>query len=195
MKRVLILVLFTAFKSVNLFAQGGFDFGFKGGVNASSVIIDDPLLTYKNRTGIHLGAFSTIKVAKVGIQGEVLFSSQGGKLFDSSQEFIDKYNYINVPVLLKGYVAGGFSIYVGPQFGFLVDAAREFNGTSEDLSSFLLDSDVSMAMGFAFDIPGGVVLDARYNLGVSNINNSTTTMMKNQVFQFSIGYKFLELGK
>ena len=60
---VVILFLFTGFTAS---AQVGF--GIKGGVNLTTLNIEDPELSYDSRTGYHAGLFLRGKFDKVGIQ-------------------------------------------------------------------------------------------------------------------------------
>ena len=60
-------------------------------------------------------------------------------------------------------------------------------------------SDFTVGLGLGWDLPFGLTLDARYNLGLSKIYEDAprnqTENAKNQVFQFSLGYKLIKLGK
>ncbi|HRG11198.1 MAG TPA: outer membrane beta-barrel protein, partial [Cyclobacteriaceae bacterium] len=96
----------------------------------------------------------------------------------------------------------GINLQVGPQFGFLTSAESEFNPIDNepqnlaDVKSAYKKSDVSAALGVGWDLPFGLTVDARYNLGLSKINDGQNSdESKNQVFQVSLGYKLIKLGK
>lgn len=118
----------------------------------------------------------------------------------SGQNVDTNFSYLNMPVVGKLYLAGGFNLQLGPQFGFLTGATGSIsssNGpvTTRDIRNNLKGSDISIAMGAGFDLPMKLSIDARYNLGVSDINNSTSSStIKNQVIQISVGYKLFNLG-
>jgi opacity protein-like surface antigen len=123
--------------------------------------------------------------------------------------------------MVKFYVAGGLNLQAGPQFGFLSSATGDVintvNGSissttsSADLKTFVKSSDVSLAVGAGWDLPFGLNLTARYNIGLSDINQKTggiipsvgnstisslgTSEAKSQVVQISVGYRFIRLGK
>ena len=83
-----------------------------------------------------------------------------------------------------------------PQFGFLSSATQTFNGTTTDVKSTVKGSDISLAMGLGWDLPFGLLIDARYNLGLSEINNTSgSSAAKNQVIQISAGFKIFNFGK
>jgi hypothetical protein len=81
----------------------------------------------------------------------------------------------------------------------LAEAPRaNANGTVtvQDVKEEVKKYDLSAALGAGWDLPFGLTLDARYNLGLSKINdNEADPSAKNQVFQVSVGYKIFKLGK
>jgi hypothetical protein len=174
------------------FAQAQIALGIKAGPNFANIKADDPGATYKNRTGYHFGAFGLIKLTKIGIQPEILFSKQGSKIKVNNEDFEANFTYINIPVMLKLYTIAGINLQAGPQFGFLSKAEID----DDNVKDFVKSSDVSLALGAGWDLPFGLTVDARYNLGLSDINDGVAEdQVKNQVWQFSVGYKLIKLGK
>jgi len=185
------------------FGQAEVAIGIKGGLNFANVNVSQSAGTnYNNRTGYHFGAFTLIKLGKIGIQPEVLFSRQGTKYSVSGTSFDANFDYINIPVILKLYTVAGINLQVGPQIGFVSGGdvkSTLSNGTTSTQSAkdFVKSSDVSIAMGLGWDLPFGLSIDARYNLGVSDNNNvsGSSSTVKNQVIQISAGFKLIKLGK
>ena len=178
--------------STGAFAQAQIAIGIKAGPNFATINADDPGTTYKNRTGYHFGAFGLIKLTKIGIQPEILFSQQGTKVKVDGNDFESNFSYINIPIILKLYTIAGINLQAGPQFGFLSKAEID----DDDAKDFVKSSDVSLALGAGWDLPFGLTLDARYNLGLSDINDGISEdKVKNQVWQISVGYKLIKLGK
>jgi hypothetical protein len=203
MKKVSLFSLLLLL-SVAASAQVQFALGVKAGPNFANIDTKaDPGQTYKNRTGFHGGAFALFKLTKIGIQPELLFSQQGSKVEINGTDLESNFNYINVPIILKLYLAAGLNLQVGPQLGFVSKAEVEsfVNGasgstTKTDVKDQLKGQDLSLALGAGWDLPFGLTLDARYNLGLSKVNDSAgSEAAKNQVFQVSLGYKFIKLGK
>ncbi|MEO1050706.1 MAG: porin family protein [Bacteroidota bacterium] len=194
MKKLMLIALFSAFIVFESNAQAGFRVGVKGGLNFADFNTD---LNTSSRTGYHAGAFATIKIAKIAIQPELIFSSQGSQLEIGNLDAT--FNYVNIPVMLKFYLIAGLNLQAGPQFGFLTSARQDLdlgNGVREDVSEFYKSSDVSIGLGAGWDLPFGLTVDARYNLGVSEISDSEAVeAAKNQVFQVSLGYRIINLGK
>lgn len=168
------------------YAQVQVALGIKAGANISK--FDDSAAD--NLTTFHAGAFGLFKFTKIGIQPELLFSQQGTKI--DGDEF--KTSYMTIPVMLKLYLIGGLNLQAGPQFGFLTKA--EFEG--EDVKESLKNSDISANVGLGWDLPFGLTLDARYNIGLSDIGDDDdvfTGSLKSRVIQVSVGYKILKFGK
>lgn len=171
-------------------AQAQLAIGVKGGLNFANLNTDN--FSTKNRTSYHVGSFLLVKLTKIGIQPEIIFSQQGSKVKDpQAGNFESNFSYVNIPVMLKLYTIAGINIQVGPQFGFLTSA--DFN--DQDIKSELKGSDLSLGLGVGWDLPLGLTVDARYNLGLSDVSDGSADQIKNQVWQFSLGYKLIKLGK
>jgi hypothetical protein len=65
--------------------------------------------------------------------------------------------------------------------------------SKNDVKDDLKKTDFSLALGVGWDLPFGLSIDGRYNWGLSDNNEiNTGSSVKNQVWQFSIGYKFFK---
>jgi Outer membrane protein beta-barrel domain len=201
MKKILILLAVGLVSISIVNGQAQFALGIKAGPNFAQLDANSSLgENYKNRTGFHGGAFALIKLTKIGIQPELLFSQQGSKFTFDSGEGEANFDYINIPIILKLYTVAGINLQVGPQFGFL--SGGEVRSTFDGITSvqkakdFYKGSDFSAALGLGWDLPFGLTIDARYNLGLSKINDGqNSSESKNQVIQVSVGYKLIKIGK
>lgn len=202
MKKISLLImvfLATSLFASESFAQLGFQLGVKGGLNFSDVQTD---IDTDGSTGFHAGAYTTFKFSKVAIQPEILWNSLSSEITTGTVVSELKTSYVNIPVLVKFYVVGGLNVQVGPQFGFATVRELEVaaNNSTVDLEDELKGSDVSLVFGLGVDLPAGLNVTARYNLGLSDINDSydfdldpaTDDELKNQVFQISLGYSFIK---
>jgi hypothetical protein len=201
MKKLMIIAA-ALFLSTAAFSQAEFSLGIKAGPNFSNIDTkSSPGANYDNRTGFHGGGFALIKMTKIGIQPELLFSQQGTSVKINQQDLKQSFNYINIPVIIKLYTIAGINLQVGPQFGFVSsakgDTIDDFGNvrTNQDIKDQLKGSDFSAALGVGWDLPFGLSIDGRYNLGLSDVNkNSAGQTIKNQVWQFSVGYKLFKFG-
>jgi Outer membrane protein beta-barrel domain len=178
--------------------------GLKGGLNFAKLDVSGTASSnYENKTGFHGGGFLLIKLTKIGIQPEILFSKQGSSLkFSGIPTLESNIDYINVPIMLKLYTVAGINIQAGPQFGFVASAKQDVLNattgkiTTEDIKDQLKGYDLSLGLGLGWDAPFGLTFDARYNLGLSKINDASgSPESKNQVIQVSVGYKLFKFGK
>lgn len=167
----------------------GIDFGIKAGANFANFSGD---LDSDGITNFHAGAVLELNIVPMfSVQAEGLFSSQGGKAkYDDGgvvgvAEDIN-LDYIAVPVLAKFYVLPDrLSITAGPQFSFLVSDAKDAWETKK--------FDLAASGGVELKIIAGLFAQARYNVGLSNINDGDgegSFDVKNNVFQLSVGYFF-----
>ncbi len=125
----------------------------------------------------------------------------------STDQYREKFDYVQLPLMVNQYVMEGLAIKVGVQFGFLVNARVSYNetnftlkndGTREVDSKLKTDVDVKdFRRQFDFSIPIGasyeymnVVLDLRYHLGFcSTYKDKSLPKEKNRFFTFTVGYK------
>ena len=184
MKKIILLLSIVAIKYISIGQR--IDIGIKGGLNYSKLEIPD--ISTSNKTGYHFGAYSLFKLGKLGLQPEFIFSQQGSGV--DLEDWDAKY--INIPVILKLYLAAGFNLQAGPQFGFLNKAELDGNNIKEDLKI----ADVSLGLGLGWDTPIGLKLDARYNMGLTdNSDDAAYETIKSQVFQLSLGFRIFHFGK
>lgn len=186
MKKILCIVSAIILSTVAINAQET-HFGLKAGLNSSSVKVTDGA-DYDNKIGIHLGGLAHIHLARhFALQPELIYSMQGGK----DGDFKLKLNYINVPVLAQYMFNDGFRAETGPQIGFLTSAETEDGDVEYDIKDDLQSVDFSWVFGLGYLFPGGIGIDVRYNLGISNISEDNVFEARNRVFQAGLFYQFM----
>lgn len=170
-------------------------FGVKGGLNLATLggDVDDNV---DAKIGFNVGGFVEIKISdKLAVQPELLYSVQGDKYSESfgSVNYTVKENlsYINVPVMVKYYVADKFNLEAGPQVGFLVSAKAKQDSENVDIKDGLNTIDFAANFGAGYDFTENLSVGVRYNLGLANIvKDSDDYKVNNRVFSLSVGYKF-----
>ena len=112
-----------------------------------------------------------------------------------------KTSYINVPVTANFYILDGFALKTGVQFGYLTSANLKgdfiTDGVTEKLDESSKDDfnkfDLSIPVGLSYEFDNHIVLDARYNIGLTKVNKDTDPDYKdgrNLSFVLTVGYKF-----
>jgi hypothetical protein len=204
-----LLILSLALSCYSLRAQFGpkIEFGLKAGLNAATLTdMGGDVYGYSSIGSVNGGALLNIKFSDrnsgFSLQPEAVFSGQGGVYSSNNYDGFTYHNYtthltyLNIPVLLQYQFRNGFRLETGPQFGVLLNA-RE-TGYGEDggvnVKRFYKTSDFSWAFGGGFISHTGFGVDARFNLGLSDINNDTSVgndaNINNDVFQIGIFYQF-----
>lgn len=136
------------------------------------------------RIGLVAGAELEWQYAKqFSIAAGVLYSMEGANNNDYGLKI--KCNYINIPIVANFYVIKGFAVKAGIQPAFNVSAKltdEDYSYTLDEVKTF----DLSIPVGVSYEFKN-FVIDARYNIGLTNIVEFEN--IKNSVFQFTAGYK------
>lgn len=173
-------------------------FGVKGGANFASIGGDDAE-SFGSLTSFHFGGIAEIGISDdFAIQPELLYSEQGADYSESSFSGDYKLSYLNVPVLAKVNVAEGFSLEAGPQVGILLSAKDKYDSGGDSFEEDVKDQTKGIgfdaSVGAAYKLDSGLNFGARYNLGLSRLDDfsseGSNTKWKNNVFQIYFGYIF-----
>lgn len=167
-------------------------FGIKGGLNLASINGDDVSDDLKSRSSYHFGIVTEVPISEeFSIQPELLISGQGARdEYEGVNEDL-KLNYLATPIQGKYYVSKGLSVEAGPQLGVLLSAKSEFDGKDVDIKDSVKNIDFGFNLGIGYKLDNGMAVGARYNFGLSDINDEDgLDSVKNGVFQISVGYFF-----
>lgn len=175
-------------------------FGVKGGVNLSTIENGQANIAFSPEfiTGFNAGAFmnfhfgyrnqgSPAGTGWFGIQPELLYSQQG---FSVDGQSI-KLNYFSLPVLAKLYVTKRFNIQVGPHFSYMLSASPNSVLISDleiETKNLKGSTDIGLTFGASFETKLGLLLDVRYNYGLTDI--ASNLIWKNNVVAVSFGWMF-----
>lgn len=164
-------------------------FGVKAGLNLYN-IHNDNNVDYDTKVGFNAGFLGHMHLAKhIALQPEITYSLQGAKYNVPGLDVDTKLGYINVPVLVQYMFDNGFRIQAGPQVGFLVNAKSELNNTTVDIKDQLKTVDFGIGAGLSYVHPAsGLGIDARYNFGLSNINDNGSVKSNNRGAQIGLFY-------
>jgi hypothetical protein len=185
MKKLFLATTLAVFGFANVNAQD-IKFGVKGGLNFANISGDNSS-AFEPVTAFNLGFMSEISITdKFSFQPELMYSGQGFSFKNDSDPVA--LSYINLPLMGKYYVMKGLSIEAGPQVGYLVGA--DYDGT--DVKDNFKKLDFGANIGIGYKLENGLNFGARYNLGLSNINNvdGISDKNRNSVLQVSVGYFF-----
>jgi hypothetical protein len=186
--------------------------GIKAGVNFANVTNASDI-SASNNTGFHAGIFlAPPSPGIMGFRTELLFSRQGYNFGTNTNTGKVDLDYILLPQLMSINITKFFSIQLGAQMAFLVNAKADTttsSGTTNPYSG-IMDYYNKFDYGFAGGIEihpfKGLLVGARYNISLGNLykdpssyDTSTggappsfipTVDVKNNVFQISVGWIF-----
>lgn len=197
------------------------NWGVKAGANYSTLSGNEGGET-DYLLGLHAGILAEIMInPQFALQPELLYSMEGAESsfsfteedmsFSSEQKI--KLGYLQFPVMLKYFVTDGFSLQAGPQLGYLLSAKNEYKFSSnfseewdmdesgtENIREELKKVSFGVNFGFGYEFENNLFLQARYHLGVADIDNTQEEPdpefeidfpnIKNSSFQLSVGYQF-----
>lgn len=187
MKFYLITIITMLFMAVGTVHAQNINIGTKIGLN-SYTINNDNNSDFDSRIGIHAGLLGHIHLnSDFALQPELVYSMQGAK--SGNNEL--KLDYINIPVLVQYMFDNGFRLQAGPQLGLLINAKSENNNSSNDLKDDFKSVDAGLSFGVGYvHPPTSFGIDARYNLGINDISESSNVESTNRGFQIGIFYLF-----
>lgn len=158
------------------------------------------------KPGLNIGVAGEVMMTeRFAIEPGVFYSMQGTKDKESGTTMKIKNDYLNIPVLFKGYVYEGFNLFAGPQLGFKVSSKIKASqsGTSvstSEGSDLFKTVDFSIVLGAGYQSPMGFLVSLNYNIGLTNTINKDkfssllgTTVdetCRNGVLQLNVGWRF-----
>lgn len=162
--------------------------GVKAGLNAYNLSSDQTGYESDTKVGIHIGLLGHIHLAQqLGLQVEAVYSAQGAKASVGDEQL--NLTYLNIPVLFQYMFNYGFRIQAGPQLGLLLGAKSEINDV--DIKDQFKSIDFGLSIGASYvHVPSGFGVDARYNIGISDISE-TTDKVTNSGLQIGVFYLFV----
>lgn len=190
MKKILLMAV-VMLASVASYAQqavGTFTLQPKIGMNVASLTKCDGC---DPRIGLAAGVEAEYQATDIfSVSAGLIYSMQGNKAKEDGVTLTTKLDYINIPILANVYVTKGLAVKLGVQPAFNVSDKQKLSGgkasvEAEDVGAESFDFSIPVGLSYEFN---NVVIDARYNFGVTNIADGGDS--KNSVFQFTLGYKF-----
>jgi hypothetical protein len=161
--------------------------GVKLGMNIASVNGSNAN-NLDSKTGFVFGVTAEVPFTeKFSIQPELLYSAQGAQ---QGNDYKYDLNYVSLPIMVKYYIAKGFTVEAGPQFSFLVkDELVPMSTYSENRENTAAENfDLAANFGLGYQFKSGIFFQTRYNLGLIAISENPD--IKNGVFQMTLGYQF-----
>lgn len=196
MKKVLFMTAIAAFTYCGAFAQTNISLGVRAGLSGSNMktTMEGLDISLDTKLGFYAGVLAEIGINEnFAIQPELSYSQMGAKT-DIIDSFTvkEELGYISLPVLFK-YKNQGFSVFAGPQIGYLISAQSKYQDVKEDSKDDYKPIDFSGVIGAGYTLENGFGFDARYQMGFANIldaEGGEGATVKNNGFQVGVHYFF-----
>jgi hypothetical protein len=161
-------------------------FGVKGGVQFTNFTGDGE---WDGKTGFYVGGLVDFTISEsFHVQPELLYSMEGAEVdMGEFGTFDYGISYLRIPIMAKYYIMEGLNLQAGPEIAFKI-------GTAEDAVDDAVKSmDFGLGIGAGYELENGLMFDARYNLGLSNIaedGDEADVEVKNTGIMLGLGYRF-----
>ena len=183
--------LFTKAPQPSFAGSGDFD---KSAIGGNILGVD-----FEYRIAKPFSLSAGVNFAGAGMEWKEL-KTNAGKIKDVKIET----NYVNLPITANFYVTRGLALKTGVQFGFLVDSHAKHsleNKSGDTTVTTTTDTkckdafntfDVSIPVGLSYEFKVPVVIDLRYNIGLSKVGKEGTAFEDCRTGSLSLtgGYKF-----
>jgi hypothetical protein len=188
---VVAISLFGSVEAQQTSKEKFINIGIKGGLNIYN-IINDNNVSYNSKAGVHAGLIGHIHFTRqIALQPELVYSVQGAQYDIAGVNTKINLAYINVPLMVQYMFDNGFRLQAGPQIGFLANAKSKTNNSSTDIKDSFKKVDVALGAGIGYVEPSsGLGIDARYNIGLTDISENTAFKSTNRGFQIGLFYLF-----
>jgi hypothetical protein len=166
-------ILLTAAIIVPLFSLA--QFGIKAGVNFANVTNASDINS-GSESGFMAGVFlAPPSTGVMGFRTELIFSRQGYSYKTNTNTGVVNLDYILLPQLMQINITKFFSIQLGAQMAFLINAKADSTTSSGSSSPYgeIMDFYNKFDYGFAGGIEihpfKGLLVGARYNISLGNL--------------------------
>ncbi|RYY56156.1 MAG: PorT family protein [Chitinophagaceae bacterium] len=170
-------------------------YGPKLGLNLAKATMTNKDFDSKITPKFFVGGFVNYALSeKMSLQGELLYSREGGNGKRISNDADDKlfYDYLQLPVLFRYAVTGNLFAEAGPQFGYLLSAKEDYNDNpTVDIKEYYKKTEVRLPFGVGYKFTEssvkGLQLNLRYSFSFSEINKVEVGGEKIKLSVLSLG--------
>ncbi|SHL23842.1 porin family protein [Hymenobacter psychrotolerans] len=193
MKKLILSLALVGFSTLGAQAQSA-RLGLKAG-GSLTTFTGDAADGEDQKFGFHAGLFANLGInSTFSIQPELLYSQKGSKESFGNTDVVNRFSYIDVPVLLH-INARGLFFEVGPQVGFLVAAKTELGNLSQDIKNDFNTVDFGYVAGLGYQLSNGPGIGLRYNGGFTKLpkavpvgNTTYQADLRNSAIQLYVTY-------
>ncbi|MDF9798007.1 hypothetical protein OKW21_003270 [Catalinimonas alkaloidigena] len=186
--------------------------GLRAGANLNSWTNDFPYVelnrqriypdAWEATTGFHLGIYFNVRLAELfALEPAIMFSQKGtGTSLDLGGSSFAKgtivSNYIDIPILMRLYVAEGFNLFLGPQLSYQLGSTyslsidNELLIDDEDTSNDISELDAGLVLGLGYEFEEGFNINLSGEFGLLSVDSYKELDTYVRTIRLSAGYTF-----
>jgi outer membrane immunogenic protein len=168
-------------------------FGIMGGVTGSTITHSAGDYNNNLLIGWQAGALMLLDCGSPDhfvFGAEANISSEGSKYAHVAYSGKVILTYLNIPIVAQFRDEFGFYAEAGLQPGILLGAKDKYNGTTDDIKDDFNSFDFSIPFGIGYIYRKKLGINARYTLGVSDIDKAEHSHGHNHVWALRLFYVF-----
>lgn len=203
MRKLQLLLLMAVAILLTVPASAQVKFGLKGGIDATSLKLNETTFDKSNRVGFYIGPTVkfTLPLVGLGVDASALYDQRSAKVEENTtkEETSLDQKQIAIPINLRYSVGLGslanFFVFAGPQFGFNVGGDKNISGYDWKWK----DSNFSVNLGLGVTLLSHLQLNANYNIacgktGDATWNNTLDAVSKSTSKNFHARYNAWQIG-
>lgn len=197
MRRVILLVAVIVL-AVGMMQASDMRFGVKAGLSLGNVNKDvedfgaPSEADKKMRMGLTFGAMMHMPLGeKMALMVEGAYVQKGFTIEYMGDDMTLKFDYLQADVLAGYLFSDSFRLYAGPGLGFIMAAEEENPSDSYDIKDYVESTEFSLNFGAQFMATENIVIDARYNMGMSSLFKEDDEIdLRSRTISLTAGYLF-----
>lgn len=212
--RLIVALVLLLLLSLQLRAQDSYPqtkIGIRAGVNLNSWTNEFPVYQYEGQTfvpddwkasvGLHAGVNFNIRLSSlVAIEPAVIYTQKGTSIIAEdggvSGEATIQSSYVDIPVLVRLYVANGFNLFAGPQMAY--QFSSKFDATAggtkvvngQDITDSISELDIMLVLGAGYEFEEGFTINLSGEFGFGSVDGFEVLDTYNRTIRLSLGYNF-----
>jgi hypothetical protein len=173
-------------------------FGVKGGIQKSSLDVEGLVTTVEAGTGGVVGGLVEIGADRtISFRPEVLLSEHRITLLDGARPIETGLTSFEIPLLIcvRGPKTSRVKalLFGGPHLSFITDAWQDLGTGRVHYDDEVEDVDAGVTFGGGAELPAGrgaFLVDARFSIGMRDLDTNPGLSFKVRVFGVHVGYRF-----
>lgn len=195
MRKLYLTLLVAIAAMIATPAAAQLKFGVKGGVDVTSLSLNEDIVSKENRTGFYIGPTMKLSLLGLGFDVSALYDQRSANVAtdDNVEATIDQ-KQIAIPINLRYSIglgsAANIFLFAGPQFGFNVGGDKKVS----EYDWKWKDSNFSVNVGFGVTVLSHLQLNANYNIACGKTGEASLTSVTDGVKDFHGRYNAWQVG-